>query len=288
MMFERFTSRARQIMALAQDQARARSHDHVGTEHILLGLIQQGESVATQVLESLGVSLDAASQQLEQTLGSGGGAASGHVPLAPQARKVLQLSLREALQLGHSYIGTEHILLGLIREGEGAAAQVLAGLGVDLAKTRHRVLQLLHSYQEHAASAACDRGAHRAQPPGRPRRRPPIAELVAQVESMNSRLAAVEKRTGMNAKTTELDQRIVQVRRDKETAIDAEDYDKAATLRNAERLLLAERRARQQERSDAAPDLLSLADGLRRLSDQVNRLQLILRQHGITPQDGAA
>ncbi|MGI8763717.1 MAG: ATP-dependent Clp protease ATP-binding subunit [Ilumatobacteraceae bacterium] len=146
-MFERFTDRARRVVVLAQEEARLLNHSYIGTEHILLGLIHEGEGVAAKALESLGISLEAVRNQVAEIIGQGGSSPSGHIPFTPRAKKVLELSLREALQLGHNYIGTEHILLGLIREGEGVAAQVLVKLGADLSRVRQQVIQLLSGYQ---------------------------------------------------------------------------------------------------------------------------------------------
>src|SRR5215211_2164559 len=145
-MFERFTDRARRVVVLAQEEARLLNHSYIGTEHILLGLIHEGEGVAAKALESLSISLEAVRNQVEEIIGQGGSSPSGHIPFTPRAKKVLELSLREALQLGHNYIGTEHILLGLIREGEGVAAQVLVKLGADLSRVRQQVIQLLSGY----------------------------------------------------------------------------------------------------------------------------------------------
>ena len=153
-MFERFTDRARRVVVLAQEEARMLNHNYIGTEHILLGLIHEGEGVAAKGLESLGISLEAVRSQVEEIIGQGQQAPSGHIPFTPRAKKVLELSLREALQLGHNYIGTEHILLGLIREGEGVAAQVLVKLGADLSRVRQQVIQLLSGYQGKEAVAA--------------------------------------------------------------------------------------------------------------------------------------
>ncbi len=153
-MFERFTDRARRVVVLAQEEARMLNHNYIGTEHILLGLIHEGEGVAAKALESLGISLEAVRQQVEEIIGQGQQAPSGHIPFTPRAKKVLELSLREALQLGHNYIGTEHILLGLIREGEGVAAQVLVKLGADLNRVRQQVIQLLSGYQGKEPAAA--------------------------------------------------------------------------------------------------------------------------------------
>ena len=152
-MFERFTDRARRVVVLAQEEARLLNHNYIGTEHILLGLIHEGEGVAAKALESLGISLESVRGQVEEIIGQGGNSPSGHIPFTPRAKKVLELSLREALQLGHNYIGTEHILLGLIREGEGVAAQVLVKLGADLARVREQVIQLLSAYGGVSGSA---------------------------------------------------------------------------------------------------------------------------------------
>ncbi|GGM04212.1 ATP-dependent Clp protease ATP-binding subunit [Nakamurella endophytica] len=153
-MFERFTDRARRVVVLAQEEARMLNHNYIGTEHILLGLIHEGEGVAAKALESMGIALEGVRAQVEEIIGQGQQAPSGHIPFTPRAKKVLELSLREALQLGHNYIGTEHILLGLIREGEGVAAQVLQKLGADLNRVRQQVLQLLSGYQGKETAAA--------------------------------------------------------------------------------------------------------------------------------------
>jgi len=146
-MFERFTDRARRVIVLAQEEAKMLNHNYIGTEHILLGLIHEGEGVAAKALEALDISLDAVREQVQDIIGQGQQRPTGHIPFTPRAKKVLELSLREALQLGHSYIGTEHILLGLIREGEGVAAQVLVKLGADLNRVRQQVIQLLSGFQ---------------------------------------------------------------------------------------------------------------------------------------------
>jgi ATP-dependent Clp protease ATP-binding subunit ClpC len=130
-MFEKFTDKARRVVVLAQEEAKMLNHNYIGTEHILLGLIHEGEGVAAKALEALGINLDAVREQVQEIIGQGQTPPTGHIPFTPRAKKVLELSLREALQLGHSYIGTEHLLLGLIREGEGVAAQVLTKLGAD-------------------------------------------------------------------------------------------------------------------------------------------------------------
>ena len=166
-MFERFTDRARRVVVLAQEEARKLNHNYIGTEHILLGLVREGEGVAAKALESLGISQQAVRQQVEEIIGQGQQTPSGHIPFTPRAKKVLELSLREALLLGHNYIGTEHILLGLIREGEGVAAQVLVKLGADLGRVRQQVIQLLQGDQGKEPAAA-----------GAPAEAPPSTSLV--------------------------------------------------------------------------------------------------------------
>jgi ATP-dependent Clp protease ATP-binding subunit ClpC len=178
-MFERFTDRARRVVVLAQEEARMLQHNYIGTEHILLGLIHEGEGVAARVLESLGIGLEAVRQQVEEIIGRGQYASAGHIPFTPRAKKVLELSLREALQLGHTYIGTEHILLGLIREGDGVAAQVLVRLGADLNRTRQQVIETLHGHGVEVGAIRVGRGED------------PLADRLA---SIASRLAAIERR----------------------------------------------------------------------------------------------
>ena len=169
-MFERFTDRARRVLVLAQEEARLLNHNFIGTEHILLGLIHEGEGVAAKALESLGISLEAVREKVEETIGPAGTSTTGSPPFTPRAKKVLELSLREALQLGHNYIGTEHMLLGLVREGEGVAAQVLVSLGADLSRVRQQVIQLLSGYQAAGPEKATAGAAPGAQdvPAGSP------------------------------------------------------------------------------------------------------------------------
>jgi len=152
--FERFTDRARRAVVEAQGEARALHHDFIGTEHILLGLMGEGQGVAAKALESLGVSMEAVRQRVEDIIPPGQvEVRTGHIPFTPRAKKVLELSLSEAKLLGHRYVGTEHILLGLLREGEGVAAQVLTALGADLDGTRERVVQVLAEYQARKAGS---------------------------------------------------------------------------------------------------------------------------------------
>ena len=277
-MFERFTDRARRAVALAQEEAKRLDHNYIGTEHLLLGLIHEGDGVAAKALESLGISLDAVRQQVEEIIGQGQQAPSGHIPFTPRAKKVLELSLRESQQLGHNYIGTEHILLGLIREGDGVAAQVLVKLGADLNRVRQQVIQLLHGYQ--------------GQEPRLARRPPeegaPVAEVQARLDVVEGRLAAVEQRVGTGPDTSDLDEQIAQVCREKESAVDAKDYAQAAALRNREKELLASKAARQEQWAAGHPALPDLAERVQQLTDEVERLRALLRQHGIDPQDKPA
>jgi Clp amino terminal domain, pathogenicity island component/UvrB/uvrC motif len=280
-MFERFTDRARRVVVLAQEEARMLNHNYIGTEHILLGLLHEGQGVAAKALQSLGISLEAVRQQVEQIIGRGQQAPSGHIPFTPRAKKVLELSLREAHQLGHDYIGTEHILLGLIREGEGVAAQVLVRLGADLNRVRQQVIQLLHGHQGKQPASSEDA-------PGGPQRgrMPPLVPSL--VTALESRLSAIEQRVGTGPATADLDEQIAQVRRDKESAIDSQDFEQAASLRNREKQLLSDETARRQQWDAAHPDLASLAEQVHRLRGDVERLRDLLRQHGIEPGDKTA
>jgi ATP-dependent Clp protease ATP-binding subunit ClpA len=284
-MFERFTDRARRVIAMAQEEARMLDHDCIGTEHLLLGLIREGEGVAAQALESLGISLQQVRQQVEEIIGRGQRAPSGDVPFTPRAKKVLELSLREARQLDHNYIGTEHILLGLIREGQGVAAQVLVKLGADLNRVRQQVIQVLHGYQGRDEPGR--RRAARLRSTAW-RQRGLLPEILARVESIDSQLSAIGQRLGAGPEAGDLDQQIAQARRDKEAAADEEDYENAAALRDRERQLLADKAARQQEWAAAHPDLASLAGELHQLGEEVGRLRDLLRQQDTNPQDGAA
>ncbi len=239
-MFERFTDRARRVVVMAQEEARMLNHDYIGTEHLLLGLIHEGKGVAAKALDGMGITEEAVRQQVEEIVGRGQQASrSGHIPFTARAKKVLKLSLREALQLGHPYIGTEHILLGLIREGEGVAAQVLVRLGADMDRTRHQVVELLNGYQGQDQTAAA-RARHRLG--GVPRReRRLLPELLARFDSIESRLSALEQRVGTGPDLRDLEEEIRQAHRDKEAAIDAEDFETAAVLRDREAHLLDEK-----------------------------------------------
>src|SRR5205809_955148 len=177
-MFGRFTDRARRVVVLAQEEARMLNHNYIGTEHILLGLIHEGEGVAAKALESLGSSLEGVRQHVEEIIGRGEAAPSGHIPFTPRAKKVLELSLREALQLGHNYIGTEHILLGLIREEEGVAAQVLERLGLTLDRIRQEVVGLVSGVEGSPGAYVSAEEPRKRVGPRCPRCRTVIAEAI--------------------------------------------------------------------------------------------------------------
>ena len=287
-MFERFTDRARRVMVLAQEEARLLNHNYIGTEHLLLGLIHEGEGVAAQALESLSVSLPAVRQQVEEIIGRGQQTPSGRIPFTPRAKKVLELSRREALAMGHNYVGTEHILLGLLREGDGVAAQVLVLMGADLNRVRQQVIRILSGHQDQDKDEP--KGGRAARRAGKAARRQhgPLPEILGRVESIDSRLAAIGQRVGAGPDVNDLDQRIAQARRDKEAAADAEDYEGAAELRDRERQLLADKSARQQAWASEHLDLASLAEELHRVGEEVGRLRDLLRDQGTGPQDGAA
>jgi prophage maintenance system killer protein len=241
--FRRFTDRARMVVVLAQDEARRLGHNYVGTEHLLLGLIGVGDGVAAKALEVMGVTGDAVRHRIEELISCGQGAPSGHIPFAPRAKRaMLECALWEARQLGHNYIGTEHLLLGLLREGSGVAAEVLADLGAHHASVRGQLTRLLSGRRDDQPSPA-----------------PPELHRY--------------------------DEQIAEVRRDKETAIDAGDVDRARALRSAEKRLLA---AKLQWTNQwlAGVDGVAVVEEIHRLRGEVERLRNVLRRHGIEPDDG--
>jgi len=277
-MFERFTDRARRVIARAQEEARMLNHNYIGTEHLLLGLVNGGEGVGARTLESLDISLEAVRQQVEEIIGRGQQARSGHIPFTPRAKTVMELSLREAVQFGHNYIGTEHLLLGLIREGDGVAAQVLVQLGADLNRVRQQVTQLLDGYQgrESAAAGTAERELGL------------LPAVQARLEAIEQRLTAVEQRVGTGPDTSDLDEQIATVRAEKEAAIDAQEFAQATSLRERERELLASKAARQEQQVIRDPALADLAERCRQLTDEIERLYAVIRQRGIDSQDKPA
>ena len=262
------------------------NHNYIGTEHLLLGLIHEGGGVAAQALESLGVSLQAVRQQVEEIIGQGQNGTAGRIPFTPRAKKVLELSRREALAMGHNYVGTEHILLGLLREGDGVAAQALVRMGADLSRVRQQVILIL-SGQQDKDEPKSGRAARRASKAGR-RQHGLLPEILGRVESIDAQLSAIGARIGAGPDVSDLDRQIAQARRDKEAAAGAEDYESAASLRDREKQLLADKTARQQEWASAHLDLASLAGELHQAGEEVARLRDLLRQQGTGPQDGAA
>ena len=279
-MLERFTDRARQVVVLAQEEARMLNHNYIGTEHILLGLIHEGDGVAARSLESLGISLDAVRQQVEEIIGRGHQAPWGHIPFTPRAKKVLELSLREALQLGHGYIGTEHILLGLLREGDGVAAQVLVTLGADLNRVLRQVIQLLHGYQGQDVESPGSHLGERARA-GLP------DDALAWFDALDRRLTALERWVSIQPDLEDLDQEIAQVRREKEAAAARQDSPAATALRDKEKQLLAARADREKEWAGSAAGRRTVAKELDRLNTELERLRATLREHGIEPGDAA-
>jgi ATP-dependent Clp protease ATP-binding subunit ClpA len=255
-MFERFTDRARRVMVLAQEEARLLNHNYIGTEHLLLGLAHDGQGVAAKALEVLGIRLETLRAQVEEIIGQGQSAPTGHIPFTPRAKKVLELSLREAKQLDHNYIGTEHILLGLIREGEGVAAQVLVQLGANLSRTRQQVIQLLSGY---AGGYAGD--------------------LEAGARTRLIRMTVPDD-------LREAEEQLARVRQQKQAAIEAEDFTRAAALRDQERQLLG-RLAERERAWTAGVDLAAVIQENQRLHDKVQRLRELLGRHGIEPDGGS-
>jgi ClpA/ClpB-like protein len=253
-MFQRFTDRARRVVQLAQEEARLLRHNYLGTEHLLLGLLYDGEGVAARALESLGISREDVRRRVEEIIGHGQETRVGHVPFTPRAKRALELSLREALALGHHYIGTEHLLLGLLAEGHGVAAQVLAQAGVGHARVQKRVLDVLAG--ECAPAAAEDAGVVAAGP-----------ELPADLVYVAEHLT--------------------QVRRDKDAAFDVGDLDAAAALRDQERQLLAQKQRLETQLAIGPAGRAVIAEN-QRLRRELDRLRDLLRQHGIEPDGGTA
>ena len=250
-MFMLFTDQARQVVVLAQHEARGLGHRSVGTEHLLLGLLTEGEGVAASALESLGISLEEARDRVEEIAGRGQGAPAGHIPFTPRAKKVLEGSLREALQLGHTYIGTEHLLLSLLAEGDHTPAQVLARQGASYALVRERVVALLTGRHEQA--------------------------------DPETRLVRLPVPVGLADVTEQLSQ----VQRQKTAAFEAGDHERAAALRAREKQLRAEKLRLEQEWA-AGVDVRAVIAENQRVHRELNRLRDLLRQHGIEPDGGTA
>ena len=240
MTFRRFSPRAREVVISAQQEARALHHGYIGTEHILLGLLRDRDGVAGRALHVLGISPEAAREQVLDIIGEGRHEPAGHIPLTPRSKRVLELAVKEAVHLGHLHVGTEHILLGLVREGDGVGWHVLHRLGLTVPRVRDQVLQLVS--QDRQAPG------HVISPPG----------------------------------IRDYDTRIELARQAKDAAVDAKDLDRAAAARDSEKELLAERE-RLIARWSAGVDVATLGRELDWLRDEVNRLQRLLLQHGIEP-----
>jgi hypothetical protein len=269
-MFERFTDRARGVLVRAQQEASALGHGHIGTEHFVLGLLAEPDSVAARALESLGVGLQSGRDRLTADVGRGPGQ-SGHLPFTPEAKRTLELSLREALQLGHDYIGTEHILLALVRDSATRGARMLTELGSTPEAVRQRVLEV-------APAAGAGQAERITSGAGRLRTR---TGLFAGYGPLSSRLAALERWVGLIPDLAELDEQIAQVHRDTEAAIDAQEFRTAEALSDSEHELIAERDRRSRQRRPGP----SLADQVARLQQEVDRLHEALRRHGIDSAD---
>jgi Clp amino terminal domain, pathogenicity island component len=248
-LFARFTDRARRVVVLAQHEARELGQGSVGTEHLLLGLLAEGEGVAAMTLESLGISLEEARDRVEEIAGRGQGAPAGHIPFTPRAKKALELSLREALQLGHTYIGTEHLLLSLLAEGDGTPAQVLAGRGASHDLVRERVVAVLTGRHEQA--------------------------------DPKTRLIRLPVPVGL----ADVTEQLRQVQRQKTAAFEKGDYQGAAALRAQEKQLRAEKLRLEQEWA-ASVDIRAVIAENQRVHRELDRLRDLLRQHGIEPDDG--
>jgi hypothetical protein len=250
-MFQRFTDRARRVVYLAQEEARLLRHDHVGPEHLLLGLIYDGEGVAATVLESLGISLDELRHEIEERIGRGQDTVAGDIPFTPLARRTLESSLRQALQLGHNYLGTEHMLLGLLCVADSVAAQVLVASGADHARVQERVLGLLA-------------GAGGPAP-------------------LQARTARMNVSADLIAVGDELDH----LREQKEFAFEAGHLDAAAGLRDREKQLRAEK-LRLEHMLAAGVDMQAVIAENARVHSELDRLRGLLRKHGIEPDGGTA
>jgi ATP-dependent Clp protease ATP-binding subunit ClpA len=316
-MFERFTNQARRVVVLAQEESRNLNHNYIGTEHLVLGLLHEGQGTGARALESAGITLEAVRREVEARVGRGSEQQSGHIPFTPRAKKSLEMSLRESLALGQSYIGTGHILLGLIRKGDGVGVEILVGLGADLKVVRARVIELLADDTEEGAVASGP------APVGPARAERPSSAIHGLLDSIDTRLTMIERHLGITRSVPEelraYDRRIAKVVGAKEEAIERQDFEQAAALREEEKQLRSERarakakleeaslrevaQAAEAESEPEPGDGPATEDGLAevpetdpagevaRLQAEVARLLALLREHGIDlgePQDPPA
>ncbi len=313
-MFERFTNQARRVVVLAQEESRSLNHNYIGTEHLVLGLLREGRGTGAKALESLDVTVEAVRGEVETRIGLGNQEQLGHIPFTPRAKKALELSLRESLALNQEYIGTGHLLLGLIRKGDGVGVEILVGLGADLNVLRARVIELLPDDTEEGATAGRPVRVAKARTE---RLSGPVQSLL---DSIDARLTMIERHLGITRSVPDelrtYDRRIAKVVGAKEEAIERQDFERAAALREEEKQLRSERaraevkleearlREAAQEESGqepgdgpAAEDGLDegpatdTADEVARLHAQVARLMGLLREHGIDlgePEDPPA
>ena len=314
-MFERFTNQARRVVVLAQEESRSLNHNYIGTEHLVLGLLREGQGTGARALESQGgVTLEAVRREVETRVGRGNQEQSGHIPFTPRAKKALELSLRESLALGHSYIGTGHLLLGLIRKDDGVGVEILVGLGADLNMLRARVVELLADDTEEGAES----GPRVRIATARTERLSGVVQGL--LDSIDARLTTIERHLGITRSVPDelstYDRRIAKVLGAKEEAIERQDFERAAALRAEEKQLRSERARREVEldearlrgaaRAESEPEpeggsatehssgeapAPGGADEVARLQGEVARLLALLREHGIDlgePQDPPA
>ncbi len=249
-MFERFTNQARRVVVLAQEESRNLNHNYIGTEHLLLGLLHEGKGTGARALESMDITLEAARREIETRVGRGNQQQPGHIPFTPRAKKSLELSLRESLALGQNYIGTGHLLLGLIRKGDGVGVEVLVSLGADLNAVRGRVIELLPDDTERESVQG---RAERGTPP-RAERQPGAIQAV--IDIIDARLSAIERHLGITRHVPDelraYDRRIARVVGAKEEAIERQDFEEAAALREQEKRLRSERARMERELEEAS------------------------------------
>jgi ATP-dependent Clp protease ATP-binding subunit ClpA len=249
-MFERFTNQARRVVVLAQEESRELNHNYIGTEHLVLGLLREAEGTGARALESAGITLEAARREVEARVPRGGEQQTGHIPFTPRAKKSLELSLRESLALGQSYIGTGHLVLGLLRKGDGVGIEVLVGLGTDLNAVRTTVIELLEDDSEQGSV----RGGTERNLPLRTEMRE--GALRALLDTIDTRLSAIERHVGITrhvpGKLRAYDREIAEVVEAKEAAVERQDFQRAAALREQEKRLRSDRARVETELAEAS------------------------------------